>query len=254
MEITTKVTHSRLLYADFILDDNAEKEIIDKIKRFGFGEQNQGNNLPLKFSTEKIDDFIKQLQSVCKSDSELLKYIKNIVFWIYREGILPLKVAIIEVVLNADRLQNLEKAHLESNIWNLSLFLGDCFCESPIPAADLSKDFRILKFSSKAIPNVTLRNFVAEFVIEADRKFFDNFNKELDSLEREIFLNDLKEQQIIEYRDNHKIPASEVREFISKATDPSRQKINDTMKNIISLEPVSFFKCKFPYDQSIVRG
>jgi len=254
MNSSTKIAYSRLLYADFIHDDPEEKEIIERLKGFGFSELIKGNDSLTKFGTEKMNDFIKELQAVCNSDSELLNYIKNIVFWIHRDGVLPLKVVVVEVILKTDELQQLKKPDLESKIWKLSLLLGRCFCEGPIPLKNPSKDFRILKFSSRAIPNVALRNFVAEFIIEAERKFFDDFNKELDSLEKEISKKDLIEQKIIEARDNGKIPASEVGKVISKATVESEQKIRDIRTKIISLEPVSFLEGGFSYDQSIVRG
>jgi hypothetical protein len=254
MSPSTKIAYSRLLYADFISDENEEIEIIKKINGFGFAALAHEGNTPTKFSVGNIDDFIGRIRPVCKSDSELLDYISNVVFWVYRDGILPLKVAIIEVVLKTDDLQKLKKSDLESKIWKLSLLLGSCFSEGSIPLTDSSKDFRILKFSSRAIPNVALRNFVAEFVIEAERKFFDDFNKELDSLEKEISTRDMVEQKIIETRDDGKIPASEVRRVLSKATAQQEQKIRDIRSNVISLEPVSFLEGGFSYDQSIVRG
>ena len=253
MSSSTKITHSRLLYADFISDGNEEKEIINKFNGLGFTAQPHKSNTPTKFSTGDMGNFVEQLRSMCKSDANLLDYISNVVFWFYSDGILPLKVVIIEVILKADDLQKLKKAELESKTWKLSLLLGSCFSEGSIPIAN-SSPFRILKFSSVAIPNVALRNFVAEFVIEAERKFFDDFNKELNSLEKEISIKDLIEQKIIEARDNGKIPASEVGKAISKATAQSEQKIKDTRNKIISLEPVSFLEGGFSYDQSIVRG
>ncbi|MCL4480169.1 MAG: hypothetical protein M1113_01630 [Candidatus Thermoplasmatota archaeon] len=106
---------------------------------------------------------------MCKTDNELLDYISHVVFWIYSDSILPLKVAIIGVVLKTDSLQRLKKSVLEGKVWKLSLFLGSCFSQGSIPLTDTSNDFRILKFSSRAIPKVALRNFVAEFFIEAKR-------------------------------------------------------------------------------------
>ncbi len=232
-----KLTSSRLLLGDLISDDAEEKETIQKLRTFGFTEESRKDNMPLKFSAQSFDDFINQLRSTCTSDVELLDYVKNIVFWIYDEGILPLNVAIIEVTLKADDLQKLKKADLEGKIWKLSLFLGSCFSEGSMPLKNTSVDFRILKFSSRAIPNVALRNFVAEFIIEEERKFFDDFNKELDSLEKEISIRDSKDGRAI-----------------SKDTVEEEQKIKNIRTNIISLEPVSFFEGGFSYNQSIVRG
>ena len=254
MRSSTKIAYSRLLYADFISDENEEAEIIKKINGFGFSAPAQKDNTLTKFSVGDIGNFVGQLRSVCKSDPELLDYISNVVFWIYRDGILPLKVAIIEVILKTDDLRKLDKSDLEGKIWKLSLLLGSCFIEGSIPLTNSSNHFCILKFSSKAIPNVALRNFVAEFVIEAERKFFDDFNKELDSLEKEISIRDMIEQKIIEARDNGKMPASEVGRVISKGKVQEEQKIGDIRTNIISLEPVSFLEGGFSYDQSIVRG
>lgn len=254
MNTSTKIAYSRLLYADFISDENEEKEIVKKINEFGFTAQVQKSNTPTKFCVGDINDFVEQLRPVCKSDSDLLSYISNIVFWVYSDGILPLKVVIIEVILKADELQKLKKADLESKIWKLSLLLGSCFCEGSIPLAGSSNDFRVLKFSSVTIPNVALRNFVAEFVTEAESKFFDDFNKELDSLEKEISIKNLKKQKIIEARNDGKIPASEVEKVISKGTGQQEQKIRDIRTKIVLLEPVSFLEGGFSYDQSIVRG
>ena len=255
MGASTKIAYSRLLYADFISDENEEKEITSKINGFGFTASPNESNAPAKFSIGDIGNFVGQLRSMCKSDSELLDYVSNIFFWIYADGILPLRVAIIEVILKTEDLQKLNKSDLEGKIWKLSLLLGSCFIEGSIPTPNCSEDFRILKFSSKVVPNLTLRNFVADFVIGAESKFFDDFNKELDSLEKQIAIKDLIEQKIIDARDNGKIPASKVGKIISNTTAQSeQQKIKDTRNNIISLEPVSFLEGGFSYDQSIVRG
>ncbi len=255
MDVTIKIAYSRLLFADFIIHDNDEKEIIEKIKGFGFTEQTSNDNMPSKFSAEKMDDFIRQLQLACKTDSELLSYINNIVFWIYRDGILPLKVAIIEVILNVDKLQKLKKADLESKIWRLSLLLGGCFCESRIPVADPSKNFRILKFSTRAIPNVIFKNFVAEFVFEAERGFFDDFNKNLDSLGDAIRTKEMITQRIREaVRDKSDILTKKIEKIAMKGDTPSVQKVKDVRKEIIALEPISFLEDGFSYDQSIIRG
>ena len=254
MSSSTKIVYSRLLYADFISNENEEIGIIKKINGFGFAAPVHEGNAPAKFSAENIDDFIGQIRSVCKSDSELLDYISNVVFWIYSGGILPLKVAVIEVILKTNDLQKLRKPDLESKIWKLSLLLGSCFSEGIIPPTDSTKDFRILKFSSRVIPNLALRNFVAEFVIGAERKFFDNFNKELDSLEKEISTRDLVEQKIIKTRDEDKIHIGEAGNTLSIEMAQQEQKIRHIRSNIISLEPVSFFEGGFSYDQSIVRG
>ena len=80
-------------------------------------------------------------------------------------------------------MQKLGKKSMESEVSNLSLLLGKCFYEKPKPQGRNPDDLTILKFSPQAIPNVSMTNFVTEFVIEADPKFFDEFNKELDSLE-----------------------------------------------------------------------
>ena len=254
MNSSPKIAYSRLLYADFIQDETEEKKIIQKLNMFGFREELQKDNMALRFSTAALAAFINQLRSSSSSDVKLLDYVNNIVFWIFDDGILPLKVAIIEVILKIDDLQKLGKSDLESKIWKLSHFLGNCFIEGLIPLSNSCKDFRILKFSSRVISNVVLRNFVAEFVFEAEQKFFDDFNKKLNSLEREISRKDLIEQKIIEARDNGKILPSQVGKVISEATSQPEQKINDIKNNIISLEPVSFLGDGFSYDQSIVRG
>lgn len=231
-----KLVHSRLLFGDFISDDAEEKEIKQKLNTFGFRTEQHKDNMPLKSSTRSLNTFIDQLRSTCTSDTELLDYVKNIVFWINDDGTLPLKVIIIEVILKTEDLQKLEKADLESKTWKLSLLLGNCFSEGSLPLSNHSEDFHILKFSSLAI-NIPLRNFVAEFIIEAESKFFDEFNKELNSLEDEILKRDQnrKEQKIIEAARQEKY-------------------INKMRTNIISMEPVSFLEDRFSHDQSIVRG
>ena len=72
MSPSTKIAYSRLLYADFISDENEEKEIIEKINGFGFTAQVQESNTPTKFGVGNISDFVEQLRPVCKSDPELL--------------------------------------------------------------------------------------------------------------------------------------------------------------------------------------
>ena len=254
MTYSTKIAYSRLLYADFISDENEEIEIIKKINGFGFAAPTHEGNTPTKFSVGNIGDFIGQIRSVCKSDSELLDYISNVVFWIYRDDIFPLKVAIVEVVLKANDLKKLKKPDLESKIWKLSILLENCFREGSIPPTHSSKDFRILKFTSRAMPNVTLRNFVAEFVIEAERKFFNAFNDELNSLEKEISTRDLLEQKLIEAGDDDKIAARGVGRILPMETTRQKQKIRNIRYKVISLEPVSFLEGGFSYEQSIVRG
>ncbi|WP_148690150.1 hypothetical protein [Cuniculiplasma divulgatum] len=250
----TKLAYSRLLFGDFLLDDVDEKDVVEQIKTLGVTEQLPKDNGPSMFQIQNITEFIAQLEKTQNSHDGLFQYIKDARFWIYRDGILPIKVVVIEVVLKTDDLQKLKKSDLEGKIWKVSLLLGSCFSEGSIPIADSSKDFRILKFSSRAIPNVVLRNFVAEFVIETEREFFDDFNKELDSLEKEISIRDLIEQKVIEARENCKIPADEVDKVISKGTLQQEQKIKDIRTKIISLEPVSFLEGGFSYEQSIVRG
>ena len=233
MSYSTKITYSRLLYADFISDEYEETEIIKKINGFGFVANANEGNAPTKFCVGNLGNFIKQIQKVCKSDSELLDYINNVVFWIYREGILPLKVVIIEVILKPDGLQDLNKSDLEKKIWNLSYLIGICFSEGPIPPTDSSMDFRILKFSSKAIPNIEVRNFVAEFVIEGERKLFDDFNKELDSLEKATSTEDLIERTITENPNLGKLPSTAIAGVLSKATEQQD-------KNIGGIHPMSY--------------
>jgi hypothetical protein len=255
MNSSTKIAYSRLLYADFIRDYSEEKEIIERLKEFGFSELNKGNDSLTKFGTEKMNDFIKELQAVCNSDSELLNYIKNIVFWIHSDGILSLKVVVVEVVLKTDDLQLMKKTDLESKIWKLSILLGRCFCEGPIPLSNSSKDFRILKFSTRAIPNVILRNFVAEFVVEAERGFFDDFNKNLDSLGEAVGTKEMITQKIREaVGDKGDILTNKIEKIAMKGDTPAVQKVKDARKEIIALEPISFLEGGFSYDQSIVRG
>ena len=253
-ENMTKLAHSRLLFGDFLLDDAEEKNIIGKIRALGVTEQPPKDNGSSRFQIQNITGFIAQLEKAQTSHDGLFQYIKDARFWIYGDGILPLRVVAIEVILNTDELQKLDKKSMESDVWKLSWLLGNCFYEKPIPQGGAPNNLTILRFSLNAIPNVTMRNFVAEFVIEAERKFFDDFNKELDSLEKEISIRDLIEQKIIEARDNGKIPASEVDKVISKSTVQQEQKIRDIRTKIISLEPVSFLGGGFSYDQSIVRG
>ncbi len=254
MSPSTKIANSRLLYADFISDENEEKEIIKKINGFGFTVLAQEDNTPTKFSVGDIGNFVGQLRSMCKPDPELLDYISNLVFWIHRDGILPLKVAIIEVILKTDDLQQMKKTDLESKIWKLSLLLGRCFCEGPIPLSNSSKDFRILKFSSRAIPNVALRNFVAEFVVEAERGYFDDFNKKLDSLGEAVGTKKMITQKIREAVGDKSDITKKIEKIAMKGDTPAVQKVKDVRKEIIALEPISFLEGGFSYDQSIVRG
>lgn len=226
MGLSNKISHSRLLYADFISDENEEKRIVSKIKNFGFTASTEKDGFPIKFRADDSSNFIARLRSACKSDPGLFDYIDNVFCWIYRDGILPLKVVIVEVILKTDDLQKMQKPEMESKVWNISHLLGNCFSLGGIstPPANSSADFRILGFSYKAIPNVMLRNFAAEFVVEADRKFFDDFNSGLDMLEKGMSVRDLKEH------------------------------IEKIRTDLISLEPVSFYGGRFSYDQTIVRG
>jgi hypothetical protein len=157
--------------------------------------------------------------------------------------------------LKTDDLQLMKKTDLESKIWKLSILLGRCFCEGPIPLSNSSKDFRILKFSTRAIPNVILRNFVAEFVVEAERGFFDDFNKNLDSLGEAVGTKEMITQKIREaVGDKGDILTNKIEKIAMKGDTPAVQKVKDARKEIIALEPISFLEGGFSYDQSIVRG
>ncbi len=254
MAYSTKIAYSRLLYANFISDGDEEREIIRRINGFGFTISSHEGKTPTKFSTGDIGNFLGQLRSVCNSDSDLLNYVSNVFFWIYSDGILPLEVAIIEVILKTEEFQKLSKTDLEDRIKRLSFLLGSCFIEGFNYSTRPSNEFSILKFSSKAATSVPTGNFVAEFVIEAERKFFDDFNEELDSLEKEVFVKDLGEEKIVEFVDNGKIPESEVGRIVSKLSEKQEERIRGNRTRLISMEPVSFYEGEFSYDQSIIRG
>ena len=251
MNSSDKIKYAKLLYADFISDENEEKTLTSKLIEFGFTPIFSIAKAPTKFSIGNIDDFLKKLQQVNKPDSELIDYVNNIFFWIYNNDILPLKAILIEVLLKIDELQKLDKPDLQKKIWDLALHLGHCFIESPI--ADSCKEFRILKFSPIFIPNLELRNFVAEFVIEEENNVLDDFNKELDSLEKEISIKDNMEQKILKNKNDTEIP-SKIENIYLKATKENREKIENIISNIISLEPISFFGDGLSYDQTIVGG
>lgn len=252
MNSSDKIKYARLLYADFISDENEEKTLTNKLTEFGFTPIYSKGNAPTKFSTGKIADFLSKLQKVGKPHSELIDYVENIFFWIYNEDLLPLKAIVIEVLLREDELQKLDKPDMEKKIWCLSLHLGYCFIEGPI--ADSCKEFRILKFSPKFISNSELMNFAAEFVIEEENNVFDDFNKELSSLENEISIKDMMEQKILKTENDKEIPKSKVGNISLKATREEREKIDNIRSKIISMEPVSFLGEGFSYDQTIVRG
>lgn len=235
MSSSTNIAYSRLLYADYLYYKGEKEEVINKIKGFGFTESTNKGEGPTKFSIVDVSSFIRQIQSIPKSDSESLDYIKNIFFWIYDEGLLPLSVIVIEVILKSDELQKLNKSDLEKKIWDLSGLLGKCFTEGPIPFPECSKDLHILKFSTKTISGVDLSNLVAEFVIQEELGFFDDFNRKIYSLEKRIH-------------------ASEAKKIHSKATAQQRKKTSDIRSRVISMEPVSFLDRGFSYQQSIVRG
>ncbi len=251
MDSSTKIKYARLLYADFISDENEEKEITSELTGFGFTPIYSKGNAPTKFSTGNIADFLSKLRKVPKPHSELIDYVDNIFFWIYDEELLPHKTVVIEVLLKTDELQKLDKSNLESKVWNLSLHLGYCFIEHPI--ADQCKDFRVLKFSSKSISEMGLRNFVAEFVIEEEGKLFDNFDRELNSFEKETSMRSFIEDQITNNQNNGKIPDDLVWKLNSDATAQQEQKIDDIRSKIISMEPLSFIGRGFSCYQSIVR-
>lgn len=251
MDSSTKIKFARLLYADFISDENEEMEIISRLTGFGFTSICSKRNAQTKFSTGKKDDFLSKLKKVPKPHSELIDYIDNIFFWIYDEELLPHKTVVIEVLLKTDELQKLDKADLEGKVWNLSLHLGYCFIENPI--ADQCKDFRILKFSSKFIPEMSVRNFVAEFVIEEEVNLFENFYRELSSFEKETSIRSFIEDKITNNQDDNKIPDDLVWKLTSDATAQQEQTINNIRSNIISMEPLSFINGGFSCYQSIVR-
>ena len=256
MQPSNKIAHSRLLYADLISDVSEEMEIIKKIKNHGFTASAQKDNIPIKFSTDDPGKFIGQLQSVCKYDTNLLEYVDNVFFWIYGDSILPLKVVIAEVILKSRELQEMQKPDLERKIWKLSQFLANCFSFSEIATAlnDPNNDFRIFRFSCGAIPNRTIRNFVAEFFVQTRRESFDAFNKLLNTLEQESFTKNLIEQTIKTTTKNAKIPESKVESAVSRGIAKRGQSIAEIRSQLISLEPFSFYGDGFSHDKTIVTG
>lgn len=249
MDPYNKIVHSRLLYADLILSDNEEKEIINKIKRLGFYEEtknkdNKELNLPTKFKIDNISNFINKFE-VSDTDHKLLNYISNVVFWIYNNGILPLKIIIIEIILKTNELQKLEKTNLEHNVWDLSCIIAGIFIEDSIPIISSPEDFHILKFSSKSIPNVLIKNFVAEFVVESKSDFFDDLHKKIDLFEAKI-----------SEKDGLKSTTMSDRSKVSTSPNLKKQikNLNPCLSKIISKEPISFFGDGFSYNQTIING
>ena len=252
MNSSDKIKYARLLYADFISDENEEKTLTNKLTEFGFTPIYSIGDAPTKFSTGKIADFLSKLQKVGKPHSELIDYVENIFFWIYNEDLLPLKAIVIEILLKADELQKLDKPDLEKKIRCLSLHLGYCFIEGH--SADSCKEFCILDFSPKFISNSKLMNSVAEIVIEEENTVFDDFNKKLNLLENEISIKDMMEQRALKIGNDKEIPKSTVENISSTATKKRREKIDNIRSKIISMEPVSFLEGGFSCDQTIVRG
>ena len=104
----------------------------------------------------------------------------------------------------------MQKPDLERKTSKLSQFLGNCFSfsGSSIALNDPNNDFRIFRFSYNAIPNGTIRNFVAEFFVQTERESFNAFNKLLNTLEQESLTKNLIEQTIKTTTSNAKIPES----------------------------------------------
>lgn len=225
MELNAKIVHSRLLLGDFISDDNEENELISKLKNFRFEEKDIQKNAILKFTSKNISDFINQLineSNESTHDSILLDYIENIFFWVYNSKLMPLKVLVIEVLLDHNKLQILQKEELERNVWNLVLLLGDIFCEGNISK---SKNFKILKFSYKNIHDTRLINTTIEFFFEKDISQFNSLYNKIESLEK-----------------------------ISKNSNESYDKIECAINEVMKNEPMSYFNNGFSYEQSIIRG
>ena len=251
MDSSTKIKYARLLYADFISGENEENDIIGKLKGFGFTSINSIGNAPTKFSSGDIAGFLNKLKKVSKPHSELIGYVDNIFFWIYGEELLPHKTVVIEVLLNTDELQKLDKFDLEDKVRNLSLYLGNCFIENHI--AGPCKEFRILKFSSKAISEIGLRNFVAEFVIEEESSSFEDLNEKLDSLDKVINVKEEMDKTMRKYVEYNRMQLNKNAKVISDPVLDVDKELSDIRSNIISMEPLSFIGGGFSCYQSIVR-
>jgi len=223
------LVHSRLLIGDFIPNDEEEKEIINKLNSWDFTESQHNDNMPNKFSTENIEVLLNKLKSVCKYDTDPLDYIKNMFFWIFKYDILPLKVIIIEVILENEKIENLNKDEREVKISRLSSYLGDCFNADSIINRDLSNNLNILNFSCEAIHNITIRNFVAEFFINAESEFISDLNTKL------CWLETFKNAKFGgEYKIQHE------------------KNIRDIKEKIISIDPLSFNGSSFY--RSVIHG
>jgi hypothetical protein len=223
------IVHSRLLIGDFIPNDEEEKEIIHKLNSWGFIEVQHNDNIQIQFSTNDMGSFLTKLKLVCNYNADLLDYINNMFFWIFKDDILPRRVIVIEVALNDKKLQGLNKNKLESELSRFPDYLGRCFNADSTIYRNSSDNLNILNFSYKAIHNITIRNFVAEFYINDEPKIINDLNSKLCQLE-----------------------TSTKAKFFGEGRNPRKEMIKDVKDKIISIDPLSSYRSGFY--RSIVYG
>ena len=90
-----KLAFSRLLFGDFVSNDKEDDSVISEIEKLDFAKQPQKDKGPSRFQIQNITGFIAQLEKAQSSYGWLFQYIKDAHFWIYGDGILPLKVVVI---------------------------------------------------------------------------------------------------------------------------------------------------------------
>ena len=80
MNSSDKIKYVRLLYADFISDENEEKMLINKLTEFGFTPIYSKGNAPTKFSTGKIAAFKRTSMTIAFRGSKSSLYIQKNIF------------------------------------------------------------------------------------------------------------------------------------------------------------------------------
>ena len=177
MDNNATLQSSRILIGDLILDETSEKDILREIQSWGYNIQDDVPNRPFsKYEQVNSSEFLKQVltgEQVGGDSVDLTDYVRALIFWVYREGALPMKTVIIELKLDEKHLQNMSgrKEELEKIIRLIYYRIAIYFSEKT----------SLLKFSRQTLPNFRLRNVVVELTYSVNETLIKEVYKRIEN-------------------------------------------------------------------------
>lgn len=177
MDNNTTLQSSRILIGDLILDETSEKDILREIQSWGYNIQDDVPNRPFsKYEQVNSSEFLKQVltgEQVGGDSVDLTDYVRAIIFWVYREGALPMKTVIIELKLDEKQLQNMSgrKEELEKILRLIYYRIAIYFSEKT----------SLLKFSRQTLPNFRFRNVVVELTYSVNETLIKEVYKRIEN-------------------------------------------------------------------------